>query len=61
MSNYKPVDGIIIPHTMETHMDGVVQSTITVEEILYDEDIEVALASVAITAWADFTTTTLRA
>jgi len=40
MSNYKPIDGTLVPHTLETRMNGTVQATITIEEILYNEDID---------------------
>jgi hypothetical protein len=38
-SNYKPVDGIIMPFSMESKMNGQTQSQIVVTEYLFDQEI----------------------
>jgi outer membrane lipoprotein-sorting protein len=39
MSNYKPVEGIIMPFSMESKMNGQLQSTITVDEYLFNQEV----------------------
>ena len=39
MSNYKPVDGIILPFSMESKMNGQTQSLMTVSEYLFNQEI----------------------
>jgi hypothetical protein len=39
MSNYKPVDGIIMPFSMESKMNGQLQSVITVNEYLFNQEV----------------------
>jgi len=38
-SNFKPVEGIIMPFSMESKLDGQTQSHIIVEEIIFDEPV----------------------
>jgi len=38
-SNFKPVEGIIMPFSIESKLDGQTQSHIIVEEIIFDEPI----------------------
>ncbi len=39
-SNYKDMDGIIIPFSIESKMNGQTQSQITIETIAYDMDVD---------------------
>ena len=39
MSNYKPVEGIILPYSMESKVSGQTQSQIVVNEYLFNQDI----------------------
>jgi outer membrane lipoprotein-sorting protein len=39
MSNYKPAEGIIMPYSMESKMNGQTQSIITVNEYLFNQEI----------------------
>ena len=39
MSNYKPVDGMIMPYSMESKINGQLQSVITVDEYLFNQDV----------------------
>jgi hypothetical protein len=39
MSNYKPIEGIIMPYSMESKMNGQTQSIITVNEYLFNQEI----------------------
>jgi hypothetical protein len=39
MSNYKPVDGIILPFSMESKVNGQTQSAITVTEYLFNQEV----------------------
>lgn len=43
LSNYQEVDGIIQPFTIESRMGGQTTSTITIEEVKYDEKIDDAM------------------
>ncbi len=40
MSNYKEVDGMVTPFYIENRMDGQVVSTITMEEIIFNPEME---------------------
>lgn len=39
-SNFKPVQGMIMPHSMETEVNGQTQSQIVIEEVKLDEELE---------------------
>jgi hypothetical protein len=39
MSNYKPVEGIIMPFSMESKVNGQLQSSIIIEEYLFNQEI----------------------
>jgi hypothetical protein len=42
-SNYKPVDGVIMPFSMESKVNGQTQSTIVIEEYAFNKPVDDAL------------------
>ncbi|OYT16505.1 MAG: hypothetical protein B7C24_07415 [Bacteroidetes bacterium 4572_77] len=43
LSNYKEVNGMVVPHYIENRMNGEVMSSVTIESIVFDEDIDADL------------------
>jgi hypothetical protein len=42
-SNYKPVDGVILPFNMESKVNGQTQSTIVIEEYVFNKPVDDAI------------------